>query len=97
MDLTYSIQQKQMRRMAQQFARTELAPLAKEIDEEGRFPWEAVERMASLNFLGMQASRQYGGVDLDTVSYCLVIEEISRICASMGLLIAVHTVSSFTR
>ncbi len=76
--------------MARQFARTELAPLAKEIDEEGRFPWEAAEKMASLNFLGMQASRQYGGAELDTISYCLVIEEISRICASMGLLIAVH-------
>jgi butyryl-CoA dehydrogenase len=90
LDLTYSIQQKQIRRTAQQFARTELAPLAKEIDEEGRFPWEAVEKMASLNFLGMQAARQYGGAELDTVSYCLVIEEISRICASVGLLIAVH-------
>jgi butyryl-CoA dehydrogenase len=90
LDLSFSIQQKQIRRMARQFARTELAPLAKEIDEEGRFPWEAVEKMASLSFFGMQAPRQYKGAELDTVSYCLAIEEISRICASMGLLIAVH-------
>jgi butyryl-CoA dehydrogenase len=76
--------------MARQFAKTELAPIAKEIDEEGRFPWEAAEKMGALNFFGMQAPRQYGGAQLDSISYCLVIEEISRVCAAMGLTIAVH-------
>jgi butyryl-CoA dehydrogenase len=76
--------------MARQFARAELAPIAKEIDEEGRFPWEAVEKMGPLNFFGMQAPRQYGGAQLDSISYCLVIEEISRVCAAMGLTVAVH-------
>jgi alkylation response protein AidB-like acyl-CoA dehydrogenase len=90
LDLTLSIQQKQIRRMARQFAKAELAPVAKEIDEEGRFPWEVVEKMGPLNFFGMQAPRQYGGVQLDSISYCLVIEEISRVCASMGLMLAVH-------
>ena len=90
MDFTLSIQQKQIRRMAKQFARTELAPIAKETDEEGRFPWEVVEKMGPLNFFGMQAPRQYGGAEMDSISYCLVIEEISRVCAGMGLTIAVH-------
>ena len=90
MDFTLSMQQKQIRRMARQFARAELAPIAREIDEEGRFPWEAVEKMGPLNFFGMQAPRQYGGAELDSISYCLVIEEISRVCAAMGLTIAVH-------
>ena len=76
--------------MARQFARTELAPIAKEIDEEGRFPWEAVEKMGAHNFFGMQAPREYGGAGLDSISYCLVIEEISRVCGAMGLTIAVH-------
>lgn len=76
--------------MARQFAKDELAPIAKEIDEEGRFPWEVVEKMGPLNFFGMQAPRQYGGAEMDTISYCLVIEEISRACASMGLTLAVH-------
>jgi alkylation response protein AidB-like acyl-CoA dehydrogenase len=76
--------------MARQFAKAELAPVAKEIDEEGRFPWEVVEKMGPLNFFGMQAPRQYGGAQLDSISYCLVIEEISRVCASMGLMLAVH-------
>jgi len=90
LDFTLSIQQKQIRRMAKQFARTELAPIAKETDEEGRFPWEVVEKMGPLNFFGMQAPRQYGGAEMDSISYCLVIEEISRVCAGMGLTIAVH-------
>jgi alkylation response protein AidB-like acyl-CoA dehydrogenase len=90
LDFTLSIQQKQIRRMARQFAETVLAPIAKEIDEEGRFPWEAVEKMGSLNFFGMQAPRQFGGAETDSISYCLVIEEISRVCAAMGLAVAVH-------
>lgn len=90
MDLTLSIQQKQIRRMVRQFAKAELAPIAKEIDEEGRFPWEVVEKMGPLNLFGMQAPRQYGGAQLESISYCLVIEEISRVCASMGLMLAVH-------
>ncbi len=76
--------------MVREFAKTELAPLAKEIDEEGRFPWEVVEKMGRLNFFGMQAPRQYGGAETDSISYCLVIEEISRVCAAMGLTLSVH-------
>jgi len=76
--------------MARQFARAELAEIAKEIDEEGRFPWEVVEKMGPLNFFGMQAPRKYGGAEMDSISYCLVIEEISRVCAAMGLAVAVH-------
>jgi alkylation response protein AidB-like acyl-CoA dehydrogenase len=90
LNFTLSIKQKQIRQMARQFAKTELAPVAKEIDEEGRFPWEAVEKMGPLNFFGMQAPRRYGGAEIDSISYCLVIEEISRVCGAMGLTIAVH-------
>ena len=90
MDFTLSMQQKQIRQMARQFARAELAPIAKEIDEEGRFPWEAVEKMGPLNFFGMQAPRQYGGAQIDSISYCLAIEEISRVCGAMGLMLSVH-------
>jgi alkylation response protein AidB-like acyl-CoA dehydrogenase len=90
LDFTLSVQQRQIRRMARQFAKSELAPIAQEIDQEGRFPWESVEKMGPLNFFGMQAPRKYGGAEMDTISYCLVIEEISRVCAAMGLTIAVH-------
>ena len=71
--------------MVRQFAKTELAPVAKEIDDEGRFPWEVVEKMGPLNFFGIQAPRKYGGAEMDSISYCFVIEEISRVCGAMGL------------
>jgi butyryl-CoA dehydrogenase len=90
LDFTLSLKQKQIRQMVREFSKTELAPIAREIDEEGRFPWEVVEKMGPLNFFGMQAPRQYGGAETDTISYCLVIEEISRVCGAMGLTIAVH-------
>jgi len=90
LDFNFSLKQKQTRRMVRQFAKAELAPIAREIDEEGRFPWEVVEKMGPLNFFGMQAPRQYGGAEIDSISYCLVIEEVSRTCAAMGLTIAVH-------
>jgi alkylation response protein AidB-like acyl-CoA dehydrogenase len=90
LDFTLSMQQRQLQRMARQFAKTELAPISKEIDDEGRFPWEVVEKMGPLNFFGMQAPRKYGGAEMDSISYCLVIEEISRVCAALGLMLAVH-------
>lgn len=90
MDFTLSLKQRQIRRMVREFAKAELAPIAGEIDGEGRFPWEVVEKMGPLNFFGMQAPRSYGGAETDSISYCLVIEEISRVCAAMGLTIAVH-------
>ena len=63
LDFTLSMQQKQVRRMARQFAKAELAPIAKEIDEEGRFPWEAVEKMDRLKLFGMQAPPPYRGAE----------------------------------
>jgi len=90
LDFTLSLKQKQIRQMVREFAKAELAPIAREIDEEGRFPWEVVEKMGRLNLFGMQAPRQYGGAETDSISYCLVIEEISRVCGAMGLTLAVH-------
>jgi len=90
LDFNLSPKQRQIRRMAREFSKAELAPIAHEIDDEGRFPWEVVEKMGPLNFFGMQAPRQYGGAETDSISYCLVIEEISRVCGAMGLTIAVH-------
>jgi butyryl-CoA dehydrogenase len=90
MNLSLSSKQKQIKKLAKEFAKMELSPIAKSIDDERRFPWEVVEKMAALNFFGMQAPREYGGAEIDSISYCLVIEEISRVCAAIGLMLAVH-------
>ena len=60
MDLTLTLKQKAIRKMARQFAENELAPISREIDAERRFPWEVIEKMGPLNFFGMQAPRKYG-------------------------------------
>jgi len=89
-DFTLTLKQKAIRKMARQFAESELAPIAREIDAERRFPWEVIEKMGPLNFFGMQAAREYGGAEIDSISYCIAIEELSRICAAIGLTVSVH-------
>ena len=79
-----------VRRSARRFCEAELRPIAKEIDQEARFPWEAAEKMGRLGYFGIQVPRELGGADLDSISYAIVIEEISRVCAALGLCVTVH-------
>lgn len=79
-----------VRRSVRSFCERELRPIAAEIDQQARFPWEVVEKMAALGYFGIQAPRALGGAGLDSVSYAIIIEEISRVCAAMGLCITVH-------
>ncbi len=79
-----------LRRSVRAFCELELRPIAGEIDREARFPWEVAEKMAELGYFGIQAPQQLGGAGLDTISYAITIEEISRVCAAMGLCISVH-------
>src|SRR5262245_50611033 len=75
---------------AREFARDEVLPKAAEIDREHRHPTELVKRMADLGFLGMAVPEEYGGAGLDHVSYVLAMEEISRACASTGVIMSVN-------
>ncbi|MBF0234714.1 MAG: acyl-CoA dehydrogenase family protein [Desulfamplus sp.] len=72
------------------FAQREILPIAKEIDEEQRFPWEVIEKMAKLGYLGVQAPKELSGAGMDTLSYIIIIEEISKASASLGLCASVH-------
>jgi alkylation response protein AidB-like acyl-CoA dehydrogenase len=72
------------------FCERELQPIAKEIDQEARFPWEVVEMMGKLGYFGIQVPEALSGSAMDSVSYCFVIEEISRACAGLGLCVTVH-------
>jgi alkylation response protein AidB-like acyl-CoA dehydrogenase len=82
--------QKMIRQMARDFARSKLAPIAAEIDESAIFPEATVKEMGGLGFLGLTVPEQYGGVGADITSYALVVEEISRACGSHGLTVAAH-------
>lgn len=76
--------------MAREFAQHEVLPKAAEIDREHRHPTELVKRMAELGFLGIAVPEQYGGAGFDHVSYALAMEEISRACASTGVIMSVN-------
>ena len=79
-----------VRRSVRAFCERELGPIAAEIDREARFPWEVVEKMGALGYFGIQVPPSLGGVGLDSVSYAITIEEISRVCGALGLCITVH-------
>jgi alkylation response protein AidB-like acyl-CoA dehydrogenase len=81
---------KAVRKNVRRFAETELGPIAYEIDRDSQFPWEVVEKMGSLGYFGLQVPKEYGGADLDSISSAIVIEELSRVCAAIGLCISVH-------
>jgi len=81
---------KAVRKSVRRFAETELGPIAYEIDRDSHFPWDIVEKMRSLGYFGLQIPREYGGAELDSISCAIVIEELSRVCAAIGLCISVH-------
>jgi len=79
-----------IRKTVREFAEREIKPHVADLDRDARFPWDIVAKMKPLNFFGLQAHREYGGAELDTNSYAIVIEEIPRVSAALGLCVTVH-------
>ncbi|MGD8837443.1 MAG: acyl-CoA dehydrogenase family protein [Desulfobacteraceae bacterium] len=79
-----------LRRSVRAFCEKEIGPIAAQIDQEARFPWEVVDKMGPLGYFGIQAPQQLGGAGLDSLSYAITIEEVSRVSGSMGLCLSVH-------
>ncbi len=90
MDLKLTEEHKMIRKMVRQFAEKEVAPIAAEIDEKGKVPFENIKKMGELGLLGLTVSEEYGGAGMDTVSYCIAVEEISKACAATAIAMAVH-------
>jgi butyryl-CoA dehydrogenase len=90
MDVFLSEKNRAVRRSVRAFCKRELMPIAKDIDQEARFPWEVVEKMGKLGYFGVQVPKNLGGAGMDTMSFMIVIEEISRACAGLGLCLSVH-------
>jgi len=76
---------------AREFAEKELGPIAAAIDRECRFPAEVVSKMGELGLMGIYIPEEYGGAGADMLSYCLAVEEVSRICGSTGVTLSAHT------
>lgn len=79
-----------VQKMARDFAQNELKPGVIERDEKQQFPTEQVKRMAELGFLGMMVDPKYGGGGMDTISYVLAMEEISKVDASCSVIMSVN-------
>ncbi|MFT5232666.1 MAG: butyryl-CoA dehydrogenase [Candidatus Krumholzibacteriia bacterium] len=90
MDFEFSEQQRMIRDMARDFSTREVAPVAAHMDEHEEFPTAVVKKMGELGFMGMNVAEEYGGAGLDSISYFLAVEEISRACASCGVIMSVN-------
>jgi len=88
--LELSEEQKLLQQTVREFANTEVKPLARELDETGRFPRETLRKAAELGLTGIPFPEQYGGAGFDHISYAIAIEEISRACASTGVILSVQ-------
>jgi butyryl-CoA dehydrogenase len=90
MDIDSSMKHQLIRKTVQEFAENEIRHRAAEMDKGPGFPDDLMDKMKPLNYFGLQVPKHLGGADLDTVSYAIVIEEISRVSAALGLCITVH-------
>jgi butyryl-CoA dehydrogenase len=90
LNLDLSEEQKLLQRTVREFAESEVKPLAREIDETGHFPRETFRKAAELGLTAVALPESEGGAGFDHISYSIVIEEISRVCASTGVILSVQ-------
>jgi alkylation response protein AidB-like acyl-CoA dehydrogenase len=87
-------QRESWRKKAREVATTIVAPRAAEIDDQGEFAWDLAEAYSRYGFLSLLVPKEYGGMDTDITSFCLVAEEIANVCASSALLVIVQAVGT---
>ncbi len=90
MEFGLSKEHQMLRDMLKQFAQNEVKPIAKEVDEEERFPEETIPKMAEIGLMGMPYAKEYGGAGGDTLGYAMAVEELSRVCATTGVILSAH-------
>ncbi|MBI2203222.1 MAG: acyl-CoA dehydrogenase [Candidatus Rokubacteria bacterium] len=90
MKLELTDEQQMIQAMAREFAESEIAPIADEIDRDERFPHETVKRMGELGLMGIAVPEAWGGAGSDMVSYVLALEEIAKQCASHAVVMSVN-------
>jgi butyryl-CoA dehydrogenase len=89
-NLELTEEQQLLERSVREFAEAEVRPLAKDLDETGRFPRETFKKAAELGLTGIAMPEEHGGAGMDHLCYEIVIEEISRVCASTGVILSVQ-------
>lgn len=91
MDFQLTKTQQLFKQMIREFAETEVKPLAAEVDETERFPMKTVKKMAKLGLFGIYIPKNYGGAGGDHIMYTIAVEELSRVCATTGVILSAHT------
>lgn len=91
MDFSNSKTEELFLQMIRSFAENEVKPLAAEVDEQERFPMETVQKMAKLGLMGIPVPKEYGGAGGNVQMYIRAVEEISRVCATTGVILSAHT------
>jgi alkylation response protein AidB-like acyl-CoA dehydrogenase len=90
-DFEYTPEQEQLRREVREFAAREIAPHVMEWDENQIFPLEVIKKLGELGYMGAIFPEEYGGAGLGYVEYAIIIEELSRVDGSVGIIVAAHT------
>lgn len=90
MDLELTDTQRMLQGTARDFATREVAPMAADLDRTGEWPTQLVKRMGELGLMGVAIPEEYGGAGFDHVGYALAMEEVSRACASTGVIMSVN-------
>ncbi|MYL49532.1 acyl-CoA dehydrogenase [Halobacillus litoralis] len=91
MNLQFTDEQEMMRKMVRDFAEKEVAPAVERMEKEDRFPSELLPKMGELGLMGVPIPEKYGGAEMDYISYIIAIHEISKVSATLGVILSVHT------
>lgn len=91
MEFLLTEEQKMLKEMVAKFASEKIAPVASENERNHRFPKEIIEEAGELGLMGIAYPTEYGGAGMDYVSYMIAVEEVSRWCASTGVIISAHS------
>jgi alkylation response protein AidB-like acyl-CoA dehydrogenase len=89
MEFEFTEQQLMIKTVAKEFAEQEIAKSAVERDKKAEFPTEIIKKLGEMGFMGVKVSPEYGGAGLDTISYVLLLIEISKVDASVGVILSV--------
>ena len=91
MDFSLDKKHEMARSLFKEFAETEVAPLAQEVDETEQFPMETVKKMQKYGFMGIPVPKEYGGQGCDPLTYTMCVEELSKVCGTTGVIVSAHT------
>ncbi len=90
MNLRFTEEQEMMKKMVRDFAQSEIAPFIEKM-EQGEFPRDILKKMGGLGLMGIPVPEKYGGAEMDFTSYIIAINELSKVSATVGVILSVHT------